>query len=47
MGEGSRRLRVLVVDDDAGQRMVVKIMLVREGYEVAPILTRTHAFYTP
>jgi CheY-like chemotaxis protein len=34
VSEGSRRLRVLVVDDDAGQRMVVKMMLVREGYEV-------------
>ncbi len=30
---GSNR-RVLVVDDDAGQRLVVKTMLLREGFEV-------------
>ena len=36
VSDGSRRLRVLVVDDDAGQRMVIKMMLVREGYEVPP-----------
>ena len=42
VSEGSRRLRVLVVDDDAGQRMVVKMMLVREGYEVA-LHSRRHS----
>ena len=31
---GDRQLRVLVVDDDAGQRMVVESMLSREGFEV-------------
>jgi CheY-like chemotaxis protein len=37
VSDGSRRMRVLVVDDDAGQRMVVKMMLIREGYEVGAL----------
>jgi CheY-like chemotaxis protein len=30
----SRQLRVLVVDDDNGQRMTLKIMLSKDGYQV-------------
>jgi hypothetical protein len=43
VSDGSRRMRVLVVDDDAGQRLVVKMMLIREGYEVRGRRSRSHA----
>lgn len=35
--EGKAKTRVLVVDDDSGQRIVLKSMLVREGYEVEAV----------
>jgi CheY-like chemotaxis protein len=37
------RMRVLVVDDDAGQRRVLRLMLEREGFQVrrTPMRTRT------
>ena len=37
IGDGSRRLRILVVDDDSGQRLVVKMMLARSGFEVCAL----------
>jgi hypothetical protein len=36
VGDGDRRLRILVVDDDSGQRLVMKMMLIRSGFEVRP-----------
>lgn len=35
--EWKAKTRVLVVDDDSGQRIVLKSMLVREGYEVEAV----------